>query len=118
MASTSPFFSSSTALREAILLRGHHTARWATRPSGAGIPRWLREGARVTVPPLVPVPFPWRKWPRRRIWGSTWGRRQGGIWRRGGVELQLGFRVPCIYLVQPLRSTIGSILNDQDRSVG
>jgi len=27
MASTSPFFSSSTALREAILLRGHHTAR-------------------------------------------------------------------------------------------
>ena len=65
MASTSPFFSSSTALREAILLRGHHTARWATRPSGAGIPRWLREGAQVTVPPPVPVPFPWREWPRR-----------------------------------------------------
>ena len=29
------------------------------------------------------------------------GKEAGGIRRRGGVELQLGFRVPCIYLVQP-----------------
>jgi len=29
------------------------------------------------------------------------GKEAGGIRRRGGVELQLGFRIPCIYLVQP-----------------